>query len=130
MKIITDAKEFKEIIFDLEGFKLKDEESEKITGYLEGHDYFIKTDEKKLFIVDVSDETDIFETNLKEIVERVIEWNGELVEDKEKEFIELLDYILEPQKDLIKLKKLFAYLLDLKIDFLELNNLEVALNSK
>ncbi|MDU7089505.1 MAG: hypothetical protein E6342_17605, partial [Clostridium sp.] len=87
-------------------------------------------DENNLFIVDVSDETDVLKANFEEIVERVYEWNNQLIEDTEKEFIELLDYIIEPQKDLKRLNELFKYLLILKIDSVKLNNLEVTLKYK
>ena len=130
MKRIKNAKELKKIIMDLEEINLKDEDSEMITGYFEGHDYEIKTDENNLFIVDVSDETDVLKANFEEIVERVYEWNNQLIEDTEKEFIELLDYIIEPQKDLKRLNELFKYLLILKIDSVKLNNLEVTLKYK
>lgn len=130
MKEIKNAKEFKKIIMDLEEINLKDEDCEMITGYFEGHDYEIKTDENNLFIVDVSDETDVLKANFEEIVERVYEWNNQLIEDTEREFIELLDYIIEPQKDLKRLNELFKYLLILKIDSVKLNNLEVTLKYK
>lgn len=119
MKEIKNAKELKKIIMDLEGINLKDEDSEMITGYFEGHDYEIKTDENNLFIVDVSDETDVLKANFEEIVERVYEWNNELIEDTEKEINSLYATLDQHQE----FARLMSYLLQLKNDSVKLNNL-------
>jgi|GEM_PF-6827062 len=126
MITITNEKELKKVIKDLEGINLKDEDCEMITGYFEGHDYEIKTDENNLFIVDVSDETDVLKANLEEIVERVYEWNNELIEDTEKEINSLYATLDQHQK----FARLMSYLFQLKNDSTNLNKLEVALNSK
>ena len=126
MKEIKNAKELKKIIMDLEGINLKEEDSEMITGYFEGHDYEIKTDEKSLFIVDVQDETDVFKANFQEIVERVYEWNNELIEDTEKEINSLYATLDQHQE----FARLMSYLLQLKNDSVKLNNLEVTLKYK
>lgn len=126
MKEIKNAKELKKIIMDLEGINLKDEDCEMITGYFEGHDYEIKTDGKSLFIVDVQDETDVFKADFEEIVERVYEWNNELIEDTEKEINSLYETLDQHQE----FTRLMSYLLTLKMDSTNLNKLEVALSSK
>lgn len=81
MKNIYKAIELKNEVEKIENFKLNDEESKLIIEYMEGHDYSIKSDDKKLYVVDVQDEEDIIEESLKDIVTRVLEWNESLKED-------------------------------------------------
>lgn len=124
MKTITNAKELKKIIMDLEGINLKDEDCEMITGYFEGHDYEIKADESNLFIVDALDEMDVFEICFEGIMDRVYEWNMELIKETKREInsIEIDKYQL--------VEGLSNYLLQLQRDSINLNKLEVALNLK
>lgn len=111
---------------DLEGINLKNEDCEMITGYFEGHDYTIETYENNLFIVDVSDETDVFKADFEEIVEMVYDWNNELIEDTEKEINSLYETLDQHQE----FARLMSYLLELKNDSTNLNKLELALSSK
>lgn len=78
MRMITDVKELQEIVLKLEGLKLNETEGKTIINYFEGHDYRINTDEKKLFIIDIQDESDIVEEDFSEIVCKVIEWNEDI----------------------------------------------------
>lgn len=78
MRMITDVKELQEIVLKLEGLKLNETEGETIINYFEGHDYRVNTDEKKLFIIDIQDESDIVEEDFSEIVCKVIEWNEDM----------------------------------------------------
>lgn len=81
MRTISSTKELQKIVFKIENFKLNDNESLIILDYLEGHDYEIKTDEKELFIADVLNQDDIIKEDIRDIINRVIEWNESLKDD-------------------------------------------------
>lgn len=81
MRTISSTKELQKIVFKIEKFKLNDNESLIILDYLEGHDYEIKTDEKELFIADVLNQDDIIKEDIRDIINRVIEWNESLKDD-------------------------------------------------
>lgn len=112
MRMITDVKELQEIVLNLEGLKLNETEGETIINYFEGHDYRIGTDEKKLFIIDVQDESDVVEEDFSEIVCKVIEWNEDMTLnvaegignlhatlDEHEEYENLMRYLIELEKD-------------------------------
>lgn len=112
MRMITDVKELQEIVLNLEGLKLNETEGETIINYFEGHDYRIGTDEKKLFIIDVQDESDVVEEDFSEIVCKVIEWNEDMTLnvaegmgnlhatlDEHEEYENLMIYLTELEKD-------------------------------
>lgn len=112
MRMITDVKELQEIVLKLEGLKLNETEGETIINYFEGHDYRINTDEKKLFIIDIQDESDIVEEDFSEIVCKVIEWNEDIALnvaegignlyatlDEHEEYENLMRYLTELKKD-------------------------------
>ena len=112
MRMITDVKELQKIVLNLEGLKLDETEGETIINYFEGHDYRIGTDEKKLFIIDVQDESDVVEEDFSEIVCKVIEWNEDMTLnvaegignlhatlDEHEEYENLMRYLIELEKD-------------------------------
>ncbi|WP_290063385.1 hypothetical protein [Paraclostridium bifermentans] len=112
MRMITEVKELQERVLKLEGLKLNEIEGETIINYFEGHDYRIGTDEKKLFIIDVQDESDVVEEDFSEIVCKVIEWNEDMTLnvaegignlhatlDEHEEYENLMRYLTELEKD-------------------------------
>lgn len=126
MKNIYKSIELKNEIEKIENFKLNDEESKLIVGYMEGHDYIIKSDGENLYVVDIQDEEYIIKESLKDIVNRVLEWNESLKEDIQSD-MNSLHLTLDEN---IELKKLEKKLLSLEEDEKVLSNLFEILNRK
>ena len=119
MKEIKNTKELQEIVSNIEGFEIKEIEGKTILDYFEGHDYIIKANNKKLFLVDMHDREDICEESFTEIVCRVSEWNEDLINSIEKE-IQGLYATLDQHEEFAKL---MSKLLSIKEDKKVLDNL-------
>lgn len=124
MITISNINELQNIVLKLEGFKLNNLDGEMILGYLEGHDYEIKTNEKNLFIIDIHDKTDIYKETLLDIIYRVQNWNMELIENTKYE----MDKIYSTLDDHKNFVRLMSSLLELKNDEKKIDELILSLN--
>ena len=110
MRMIVKANELQEVVKVQNNFKLTNVESELVLGYLEGHGYGIGIGENnQMYFVDIEDsEEEIFEEDFTEILDRVVEWNYELIQD--------CDRAIEREITSIEQHEEYAQLMDRKFD--------------
>lgn len=64
--------------------QLSEKDAEVLLGYMEGHDYAIGVKGTELFSVDVAEEdAPVVPYTVDELIDRICEWNYELIEDAE-----------------------------------------------
>ncbi|MEG0909489.1 MAG: nucleotidyltransferase domain-containing protein [Clostridia bacterium] len=106
MRMILRAQELQELVRVENNFKLTEKESNVVLGYLEGHGYGIGVDENnQVCFVDIEDsEEEVFEEDFTEILDRVSEWNYELIQDCDYEIEKLTVEDFEEYEQLMKRK--------------------------
>lgn len=110
MRMIVKANELQEVVKVQNNFKLTNVESELVLDYLEGHGYGIGIGENnQMYFVDIEDsEEESFEEDFTEILDRVVEWNYELIQD--------CDRAIEREIASIEQHEEYAQLMDRKFD--------------
>ena len=113
MRMIVKANELQEIVKVQNNFKLTEKEGQLVLDYLEGHGYGIGMDKNnQMYFVDVEDSNEeTFEEDFTEILDRVVEWNYELIQD--------CDRAIERDITSIEQHEEYARLMDRKFDLQE-----------